>query len=83
MTRLELERKSNRPLERLNVGDYVQYYGPKKKSFSKEFESVWAKPVTKITEIVKIGEQSLYRLENHPTELYVRAEIRKVPAPAH
>ena len=81
VTRLELERKSNRPLERINVDDYVQYYGQKKKPFSKEFESVWAKPVTKITEIVKVGEQNLYRLENQPTELYVRAELRKVPAP--
>ena len=81
LTRLEVERKTNRPLERINEGDYVQYYGPKKKPFAKEFASVWAKPVKKVTEKVRIGRQDLYRLENQPGELYLRAEIRKVRPP--
>ena len=81
LTRLEVERKTNRPLEKINVGDYVQYYGPKKKAFTKEFASVWAKPVTKVVAKVEVGRQLLYRLENQPGELYLRAEIRKVRHP--
>jgi len=65
----------------LKKGDHVKYYDKHKGVFGKEYESFWAKPVTTIKDIEKIGAQDMYRLENQPRELYIRAEIRKVPAP--
>ena len=81
ITRLEIERTKNRPYETLKKGDHVKYYDKHKGVFGKEYESFWAKPVTTIKDIEKIGAQDMYRLENQPRELYIRAEIRKVPAP--
>ena len=81
-TRLELKRKTNRPYEKIKKDDYVQYYGPKKKPFAKEFASVWVKEPAKVVDTVQVGRQTMYKLEGQPNELYLRAEIRKVAPPA-
>ena len=79
--RLDYKAKRMRPYRDIEVGDYVQYYGPKKKPFAKEFASVWVKEPAKVVGTATVGRQTMYRLEGQPTELYLRAEIRKVPAP--
>ena len=79
--RLEVERKTKRTYENINVDDWVQYYGPKKKPFAKEFASVWVKVPDQVSEKVQVGRQTMYRLKNQPSELYLRAEIRKVHPP--
>ena len=80
-TRLEFKATRKRPYKPIEIGDYVQYYGPKKKPFAKEFASVLVKESAKVVDTVRVGRQTMYRLEEQPNELYLRAEIRKVPAP--
>ena len=83
-TRLELQRKTDRPYEKINVGDWVQVYGTKKKGFEKEFASIWHKEPVQVMAKVLVGKETMYKMRNqkpNPDELFLRAEMRKVPPP--
>jgi hypothetical protein len=60
--RLDYKAKRMRPYRDIEVGNYVQYYGPKKKPFAKEFASVWVKEPAKVVGTATVGRQTMYEV---------------------